>query len=151
MAVWHLGQVRPAGRWVNQACHYEFTLSTFKLMGLAIFILACLAAVLGLGISPLGTSNFTPHGGFLPLGVSGLFTSFLLVFYAYTGIEMVSVTAEESVKPERDVPRALMGTALLVTVTLQWAAMKVKVRGGATGGLGLNCPYPHAGTRTDAD
>lgn len=116
--------------------NYEFALSSFKLIGLGIFILFCLAAVLGLGTSSLGTSNFTQHGGFLPLGIGGLFTSFLLVFYAYTGIEMVSVTAEESVKPERDVPRALMGTALLVTVVFSLASL----------GLTAVIPWNKAGT-----
>jgi len=64
----------------------------------------------------VGLANFTNHGGFLPLGAAGLFTSFLLVFYAYTGIEMINVSAEESIKPERDIPRALLGTAALVMV-----------------------------------
>lgn len=96
--------------------NYEFGLSTIKIVAMIVFSLVCFAAVLGIGMKPIGLSNFTNHGGFLPLGVSGLFTSFLLVFYAYTGIEMVSVGSEESLNPKRDVPRALMGTAVLVTV-----------------------------------
>ncbi len=96
--------------------NYEFGLSTIKIVAMVVFSLFCFAAVLGIGMPPVGLANYTDHGGFLPLGVGGLFTSFLLVFYAYTGIEMGSVGAEESHNPKRDVPRALMGTAVLVTI-----------------------------------
>ena len=96
--------------------NYEFVLSTIKVIALILFALFCFAAVFGVGQSAVGLTNINNHGGFLPLGAGGLFTSFLLVFYAYTGIELVSVSAEESVNPKRDVPRALMGTAALVTV-----------------------------------
>jgi L-asparagine transporter-like permease len=96
--------------------NYEMVLSIIKIVGLIIFTLVCFAAVLGIGQPAIGTNVLTGHGGLIPLGAAGLFTSFVLVFYAYTGIELVSVGAEESVHPERDVPRALMGTAALVTV-----------------------------------
>jgi amino acid transporter, AAT family len=102
--------------------NYEFVLSAIKLVGLAMFSILCFAAVLGIGMRPIGLTNIFEHGGFLPLGAAGLFTSFLLVFYAYTGIELVSIGAEESVNPGRDVPRALMGTAALVTVVFVVAA-----------------------------
>lgn len=96
--------------------NYEFVLSSIKVAALAIFAVLCVSAIVGVGFPAIGTTNLLGHGGFLPLGGAGLFTSFLLVFYAYTGIEMVSVSAEESVNPVRDVPRALMGTAILVTL-----------------------------------
>ena len=96
--------------------NYEFALSTIKIIGMIIFCIFCFAAVFGVGQSGIGASHINSHGGFFALGVSGMFTSFLLVFYAYTGIELVSIGAEESAHPERDVPRALMLTAALVSV-----------------------------------
>jgi L-asparagine transporter-like permease len=94
--------------------NYEFTLSAIKIAVLTIFALVGVAAILGIGMSPVGLANYTSQGGLFPLGVGGLFTSFLLVFYAYTGIEMVSVSSEESLHPEKDVPRALIGSAVIV-------------------------------------
>jgi L-asparagine transporter-like permease len=41
-------------------------------------------------------------------------TALLTVFFAYVGIELVGVTAEESVNPARDVPRALFYTVAIV-------------------------------------
>ncbi len=95
--------------------NYEFVLSTIKIIGMIFFCIFCFAAVFGVGQPAIGAANLTGHGGFFALGATGMFTSFLLVFYAYTGIELVSVSAEESVHPERDVPRALMLTAALVS------------------------------------
>jgi L-asparagine transporter-like permease len=105
--------------------NYELALSTVKIIALAVFALACLGAIFGIGTPAVGGTHFTGHGGFLPNGAGGLFTSFLLVFFAYTGIEMVSISAEESVRPERDVPRALMGTAALVMVLFVVAILGV--------------------------
>jgi len=96
--------------------NYEFVLSTIKIIGMILFCIFCFAAVFGIGQPAIGAANINGHGGFFALGATGVFTSFLLVFYAYTGIELVSVSAEESVHPERDVPRALMLTAALVSV-----------------------------------
>ena len=93
---------------------YEFTLSLLKTIMLWIFAIVGLAAILGIGFHPTGLSNYTSHGGFAPKGMGAVFTAIFTVFFAYVGIELVGVTAEESVHPERDVPRALMWTALLV-------------------------------------
>jgi L-asparagine transporter-like permease len=50
----------------------------------------------------------------LPQGTGVVLTALLTVFFAYVGIELVGVTAEESVNPARDVPRALFWTVLIV-------------------------------------
>ncbi len=96
--------------------NYEFILSSIKIVALIIFAIACLAAVLGMGSSTGGLNVLTGHGGLFPTGVHGLFNSFLIVFFAFTGVEMINISAEESVRPERDVPRALVGTAAGVMV-----------------------------------
>lgn len=93
---------------------YEFTLSLLKTIALWTFAVVGLAAILGIGFAPSGVSNYTSHGGFAPHGLGAVYTALFTVFFAYVGIELVGVTAEESVHPERDVPRALMWTAVLV-------------------------------------
>jgi AAT family amino acid transporter len=96
--------------------NYEFLLSSIKILALVVFAVACLAAALGVGQGANAASALTGHGGLFPTGVHGLFNSFLIVFFAFTGIEMINISAEESVNPERDVPRALLGTAAGVMV-----------------------------------
>lgn len=93
---------------------YEFSLSLLKTIMLALFAVVGLAAILGIGFHGTGVHNYTSHGGFAPKGSGAVFTAIFTVFFAYVGIELVGVTAEESVDPERNVPRALMWTASLV-------------------------------------
>jgi L-asparagine transporter-like permease len=95
---------------------YEFILSTIKLVALVVFILIGLAAILGIGFSTHGVGNYTNNGGFAPKGLGAAFTALFTVFFAYTGIELVGVAAEESDRPERDVPRALMLTCGIVGI-----------------------------------
>lgn len=95
---------------------YEFILSSIKLVGLAAFIVIGGVAIFTSSLNTVGASGFTGHGGFFPNGVGAVGAALLPVFFAYVGIELVGVTAEESVHPERDVPRSLMWTAVIVAV-----------------------------------
>jgi L-asparagine transporter-like permease len=95
---------------------YEFILSTVKVVALAAFILIGACAILGIGFHSHGVTELTANGGFFPKGDGVVLTALLTVFFAYVGIELVGVTAEESVNPARDVPRALFWTVLIVVV-----------------------------------
>ncbi len=53
-------------------------------------------------------SEVSSHGGFFPKGGGAVFASLLTVLFAYVGIELVSVAAEECREPARDVPRAML-------------------------------------------
>lgn len=93
---------------------YEFVLSSIKIFALLAFIVIGLAAILGIGFHPVGLHQWTAHGGFFPHGGGAVLAALLAVFFAYAGVELVSVAAEESVHPERDVPRALLTTTAIV-------------------------------------
>lgn len=95
---------------------YEFALSMLKTVMLAVFAVVGIAAIVGIGFHSTGITNYTSHGGFFPKGSGAVFSAIFTVFFAYVGIELVGVGAEESVHPERDVPRALMWTAALVAL-----------------------------------
>lgn len=49
-------------------------------------------------------------------GTAGILTAAAIVFFAYTGFEAVANLGEESKRPERDMPRALIGTLLACTL-----------------------------------
>ena len=93
---------------------YEFILSTIKILALAAFILIGVCAILGIGFHSHGVTELTANHGFFPKGEGVVLTALLTVFFAYVGIELVGVTAEESVNPARDVPRALFWTVIIV-------------------------------------
>ncbi|XP_020233363.1 cationic amino acid transporter 8, vacuolar [Cajanus cajan] len=58
-------------------------------------------------------SNLTP---FFPYGVDGVFNAAAVVYWSYTGFDMVATMAEETKKPSRDIPIGLIGSMVMITV-----------------------------------
>jgi amino acid transporter len=67
------------------------------------------------------TFNWTPVAdngihSFMPNGFSGVMMAVSGVFFAYIGFDAVSVLAEESKNPQRDLPRGMMLSLVICTV-----------------------------------
>src|SRR6185295_1754991 len=67
------------------------------------------------------TFNWTPANdegvrSFMPNGFSGVMTAVAGVFFAYIGFDAVSVLAEESKNPQRDLPRGMIYSLVICTV-----------------------------------
>ena len=48
-------------------------------------------------------------------GVAGIFTGAALVFFAFIGFDVVATAAEETKNPQRDMPRGIIGSLVIVT------------------------------------
>ncbi|KAK9120932.1 hypothetical protein Syun_018549 [Stephania yunnanensis] len=57
--------------------------------------------------------NLSP---FFPYGAGGMFRAAGVLFWAYTGFDMVATMAEEAKDPPRDIPVGLVGSMSLITV-----------------------------------
>ena len=57
--------------------------------------------------------NWTP---FAPNGLRGITSAAAIIFFAYIGFDAVSTAAEESRNPQRDMPRAILGSLAVCTV-----------------------------------
>ena len=67
------------------------------------------------------TSNWMPTNdknitSFMPNGFSGVMASVASVFFAYIGFDAVSVMAEESKNPQRDLPKSMIYSLVICTV-----------------------------------
>ncbi len=67
------------------------------------------------------TSNWLPENdnqvkSFMPNGFSGVMAAVASVFFAYIGFDAVSVMAEESKNPQRDLPRSMIYSLVICTV-----------------------------------
>ncbi|MFI6485679.1 amino acid permease [Nonomuraea sp. NPDC050663] len=49
-------------------------------------------------------------------GVIGIFSAAALVFFAYIGFDIVATAAEETVNPQRNLPRGILGSLLICTI-----------------------------------
>ncbi|GMN57840.1 hypothetical protein TIFTF001_026941 [Ficus carica] len=58
-------------------------------------------------------SNLSP---FFPFGVKGVFKAAAVVYWSYTGFDMVATMAEETKNPSRDIPIGLVGSMSVITV-----------------------------------
>ncbi|KAJ1377487.1 Cationic amino acid transporter, C-terminal [Sesbania bispinosa] len=58
-------------------------------------------------------SNLVP---FFPFGAKGVFQAAAVVYWSYTGFDMVATMAEETKNPSRDIPIGLVGSMSMITV-----------------------------------
>lgn len=68
---------------------------------------------LALGVSHVNTANYNP---FMPYGFGGVTAGAAIVFFCYVGFDIIANSAEEVKNPEKDLPRAIIGCLLAVTV-----------------------------------
>lgn len=59
-----------------------------------------------------GIAGFTPSS----FGVMGIFTAAAVVFFAFIGFDVVATAAEETRKPQKDVPLGILGSLAICTV-----------------------------------
>ncbi|MGB8993010.1 MAG: amino acid permease [Desulfobaccales bacterium] len=75
--------------------------------GLVIVKLGVIAFIVALGVFFIRPHHWTP---LMPYGSGSIIQAASLVFFAYLGFDVVAITAEESRRPERDVPFGIIGS-----------------------------------------
>jgi len=53
---------------------------------------------------------------FIPYGLAGIIFGAAMVFFAYIGFDAVSTQAEEALRPQRDVPLAILASLIICTI-----------------------------------
>jgi AAT family amino acid transporter/D-serine/D-alanine/glycine transporter len=61
-------------------------------------------------------SNLWSHGGFLPFGIKRVLLTLQIVMFAYSGVELIGVTAGEAQDPQQALPRATNGIILRILI-----------------------------------
>ncbi|WMV14080.1 hypothetical protein MTR67_007465 [Solanum verrucosum] len=103
---------------------------------------SCLLFIIIAGLIHADKNNFTP---FMPFGPCGVFKSSAVLFFAYTGFDVVSTMAEKTKNPGKDIPIGLVGSILLTTaVGLGWGKYMV-----AAGDLKGDVAFMPAGYQVD--
>ncbi|KAK4753139.1 hypothetical protein SAY87_021937 [Trapa incisa] len=74
---------------------------------------ALIVFVIIAGLAHGKLSNLDP---FFPYGAEGVFRAAAVVYWSYTGFDMVATLAEEIKKPSRDIPIGLAGSMSMITV-----------------------------------
>lgn len=88
---------------------------------MVILKLAVVALVILVGAAYINTDNWFPANdagvpSFMPNGFGGVMAAVSGVFFAYIGFDAVSVLAEESKNPQRDLPKGMSYSLVICTV-----------------------------------
>lgn len=68
---------------------------------------------LALTYNHINPSNWHP---FMPFGISGVFAGAAIVFFAYIGFDAVLTAAEEVEEPQKNLPRGIIGSVVIVMI-----------------------------------
>ncbi|WP_406149104.1 amino acid permease [Streptomyces sp. NBC_01012] len=116
---------------------FEFWFAALKVAAIVAFLVLGLLAVFGVlpDTGPVGLTNLTGRGGFLPNGWDGVVSGVLTVVFAFGGLEVVTIAAAETDDPARAVGRAVrsavvrilffyVGSMLVIVTVLPWTAQQ---------------------------
>ena len=97
----------------------EFWFALIKVIAiLALIVIGTFMIIKGFSTNA-GASSFTnlwSHGGWFPKGVNGFILSFQMVVFAFTGIELVGLTAGETEDPEHVIPNAINNIPIRIII-----------------------------------
>ncbi len=104
-------------RGIKESRNFSNVMVILKLAVVALILLVGGYLVFSNGL----TFNWTPAddagvNSFMPNGFGGVMLAVSSVFFAYIGFDAVSVLAEESKNPQRDLPRGMMLSLVICTI-----------------------------------
>jgi APA family basic amino acid/polyamine antiporter len=110
-------------RGIQESANFNSIVVMIKIGVVLLFIIAGVGYVnthfLGMGCQAgVGDClSFVPPntGTFGEFGYSGILTGAAVIFFAYIGFDAVSTAAQEAKNPQRDMPRAIIGSLLICT------------------------------------
>jgi len=97
----------------------EFWFALIKVVAIVSLIIIGTFMIIKGFSTDTGVSSFTnlwSNGGWFPNGVSGFVLSFQMVVFAFTGIELVGLTAGETENPEYVIPKAINNIPIRIII-----------------------------------
>ncbi len=98
---------------IKESANFNTVIVIIKVSVVILFIAA--------GISYFNMANFSPFippstGTFGEFGFSGVITGAAVIFFAYIGFDAVSTAAQETIEPQKNMPRGIIGSLLICTL-----------------------------------
>lgn len=97
----------------------EFWFALIKIIAILALIVGGIFMIIKGFSTSAGAATFTNlwrHGGWMPNGLDGFVLSFQMVVFAFTGIELVGLTAGETENPKEVIPRAINNIPIRIII-----------------------------------
>lgn len=94
-------------RWFGELESWFASIKVFAILALIVVGIGLIISGFHTGGNTASFGNLVSHGGFFATGFKGFIMAFPMVIFAFTGIEMVGLTAGETEDPARDLPKAI--------------------------------------------
>ncbi len=123
---------------IKESASFNTVIVIIKTSVVVLFIVA--------GIGYVNMENFTPFvpantGVWGEFGYSGILTGASVIFFAYIGFDAVSTAAQETINPQKNMPKGIIGSLLICTVLYVLVSF---VMAGLVPYTTLNVPAPIA-------
>lgn len=117
---------------------FEFWFSLIKVLAVCgMIVFGLILIVTGWGGDHVALSNLWTHGGFIPMGVGGLFLGLVVVMFSFGGTELIGVAAGEAEQPEKTIPKAIsqvmwrilifyIGAIAVIMILIPWNEVGAK-------------------------
>jgi len=102
---------------IRESASTNFVLVIVQVVAMIVFVVALAGAIHPANYQPL-----------FPRGLHGVTSGAALVFFAYIGFDTVTVASEEALRPERDVPLAIIGSLIIgaiLYVAIAWVTVGI--------------------------
>lgn len=102
---------------VGEALKVMFVITAIAVLGLVIFAVAALPLFDAARLTDIPPTDAVGASPFLPFGVLGIWAAVPFAIWFFLAVEGVPLAAEEAARPERDVPRGIVVSMLILVVT----------------------------------
>jgi len=121
---------------VKNSANFNNVMVAIKLVIVLAVIFCCFSYVVPANHTPFIPPNTGETGHF---GWTGVFRATGVIFFSYIGFDAVSVAAQESKNPQRDVPLGMLGSLIICTILYMLVSY---VLTGIAPYQTLNVPHP---------
>jgi APA family basic amino acid/polyamine antiporter len=101
---------------VNESAKFNTVMVIVKLSAVIIFIVVAAPHVNAANWHPFIPPQITDADGQSHFGYHGILTGASLIFFAYIGFDAVSTAAEETIRPQRNLPIGIIASLVICTV-----------------------------------
>ncbi|WP_418344829.1 ethanolamine permease [Rhodococcus pyridinivorans] len=119
----------------GEALKSMFVITAIALVGLVIFAISAWGLFESANLTDIAPTDAVGASGFLPFGYFGIWAAVPFAIWFFLAIEGVPLAAEEAREPEKNVPRGIISSMLVLLVT---GATVLFLATGALGAEGLS-------------